>query len=316
MKKLSKAAFDEIRLWMHRNARPLELALWQYEFENGGREAVLSALSCYQNDDGGFGHALEPDCWNPDSSPYATLNAIGKLKNIGFTDTGHPIMRGIFSFLESGRHCVENGWLFSIPSNNEYPCAPWWGYDPKANEYEHTGVTAGIVCFVLEFAGRETELYGRACAFAEKLLAKFKEPDNKGDMGLSGYCTLLDTIKRLGLADRFDIEFLSASIKKHVDEAIVRDVLQWKNYCVRPSQFIHSPDSPFYEGNEYIVQQELDYLIDTRSENGVWGITWHWHGNYDKYPKEFAISENWWKADLEIGATGKLKFLRNFDRLD
>lgn len=101
-----------------------------------------------------------------------------------------------------------------------------------------------------------------------------------------------------------------------MDEAIVRDVSQWPHYGVRPSQFIHSPDSPFYTGNEDIVDKELNYLLDTRPENGVWGITWLWHENYEKYPKEFAISENWWKADADVGAIGKLKFLRNFNRLD
>lgn len=41
--------------------------LWQYHFENGSQEAVLLALSFYQNDDG-FGHALEADSWNPNFS--------------------------------------------------------------------------------------------------------------------------------------------------------------------------------------------------------------------------------------------------------
>ena len=91
----------------------------------------------------------------------------------------------------------------------------------------------------------------------------------------------------------------------------MRDVSQWVNYGVRPSQFIFSPDSPFYIDNEDIVQKELDYLIETRPETGVWGITWSLYD--EKHPKEFAISENWWKADLAIGY---LKFLRHFDRLD
>lgn len=47
---------------VYRNARPLDFARWQYHFENGGKEAVLRALSYYQNKDGGFGYALELDC--------------------------------------------------------------------------------------------------------------------------------------------------------------------------------------------------------------------------------------------------------------
>lgn len=315
MKKITAKDFDEIRLWVHRNARPVDLALWQYEFEEGGPEAVLSALSAYQNGDGGFGHALEADCWNPESSPYTTLSAIGRLQNIRHTDAEHPIMQGILKFLHSGTHSTAAGWLFSIPSNNGYARAPWWTYDPKANEYEHLGVTAGLVCFILEFAPKDGDLYKRACGFTHKLLERYKDTDQKGDMGLGGYCQLLSTVTRLGLTDQFDMEYLSGSIKNLVDQAIERDVSKWADYGVRPSQFIQTPESPFYQGNEDIVQTELDYLIDTRSPGGVWGITWKWWELYEAYPKEFAISENWWKADYQMGATGKLKFLRSFGRL-
>jgi hypothetical protein len=313
MRKLSKKAFEEIRTWVYRNARHIDLMSWQYEFENGSKEAVLHALSFYQNEDGGFGNALEPDCWNPESSPYTTLCAIGKLNNINFTDTSHPIMQGIVRYIESCVHFKGEGWLFSIPSNNDYPRAPWWTYDPKAIEYEHKGVTLGLVCFVLQFVKKESELYKQVFALANKLLSKLKAPDNMGDMGLSGYCMLLETLNKLGLSDQFDMAFLFAAVKKLVDESIVRDVSQWVNYGVRPSQFISTPDSPFYAGNEDIVEKELDYLIDTKPDNSVWGITWQWWDNYPKYPKEFAISENWWRAD---GAIGRLKFLRSFGRLD
>ena len=61
MRKLSSEDYQEIRLWMYGNARQIELAIWQYYFENGSKEAVLSSLSFYQNDDGGFGHTLEAD---------------------------------------------------------------------------------------------------------------------------------------------------------------------------------------------------------------------------------------------------------------
>ncbi len=313
MKKISKKAFDEIRLWIYRNSRQLDLAMWQFEFEHGNNDNVLSALSHYQNVDGGFGNALEPDCWNPNSSPYTTLIAVSKLHDISFTNTSHPIMQGIIRFFESGVHFNGDGWLFSIPSNNVYPRAPWWTYDPKANEYEHKGVTLGIVCFVLQFVNRESELYKKAFAIANKLLSELKEPGNLGDMGVSGYCMILEKIKQLNLADQFDMAFYSAAVKRLVDNAIVRDISQWANYSVRPSQFIFTPDSPYLEGNEDIVEKELDYLIDTRPDNGVWGITWQWWENYEKYPKEFAISENWWKADKAISA---LKLLRNFGRLE
>ena len=62
-------AYEKARAFVYRNARPLDIARWQYHFESGSSDAVLKALATYQNADGGFGHALEPDAWNPNSSP-------------------------------------------------------------------------------------------------------------------------------------------------------------------------------------------------------------------------------------------------------
>jgi hypothetical protein len=53
--------YDRARAFIYRNARPLDIARFQYHFENGSKDAVLTALAAYQNEDGGFGHALGPD---------------------------------------------------------------------------------------------------------------------------------------------------------------------------------------------------------------------------------------------------------------
>ena len=95
------AMYEKTRRFLYRNARPLDIARWQYHFENGSKEAVLTALSCYQNEDGGFGHALEEDCWNPNSSPIQTWVATEILREIEFTDASHPVIQGILRYLAS-----------------------------------------------------------------------------------------------------------------------------------------------------------------------------------------------------------------------
>jgi hypothetical protein len=44
-----------------RSARLIDRYRFAYLFLDGEREAVLAALRPYQNPDGGFGNALEPD---------------------------------------------------------------------------------------------------------------------------------------------------------------------------------------------------------------------------------------------------------------
>ena len=313
MKTLGLQSYQEVRSWMYRNARQIELTLWQYFFENRSKEAVLSALSFYQNEDGGFGNSLEADSWNPNSSPYTTLYAINILKCIDFNDINHSIMQGIFKFLESGKYFSENIWLFSIPSNNDYAHAPWWTYNSEANEVESIGVTAEIASFIMRFYDSNSDFYKKAMLVSQNIIDKLKTQSNYGEMGVGGYIVLLETIQQLGIQGKFDYEFLLHTVKILVSNSIERNTSKWVYYGVRPSNYITVPGSIFYKNNEDIVQKELDYLIETRVKNNVWDITWSWFENNEKYAKEFAISENWWKA---YKAIEKIIFLKNFERLD
>ena len=86
--------YELARNFVYRNARPLDMARWKYMFENGSKEDVLNALIAYQNEDGGFGHGLEPDYWNPDSSPIQTEVATEIIKEINLMDKNHPLYKG------------------------------------------------------------------------------------------------------------------------------------------------------------------------------------------------------------------------------
>jgi len=70
--KLTSNELETIRRWMYREARPIDLARWQYHFENGTQNEVIHSLAAYQNSDGGFGYGLEADSANPNSSPIQT----------------------------------------------------------------------------------------------------------------------------------------------------------------------------------------------------------------------------------------------------
>jgi hypothetical protein len=223
------------------------------------------------------------------------------------------MMRGIFRFFESGVHCDEQGWLFSIPSNNEYAHAPWWTYNIDANSFESTGVTAEIAGFLLVHSEKNTALYKKALRLAELMLDKLKTPGKYGDMGVGGYCILLENIQQAGLTGHFNYPYITQSVTKLVNQSIERDSAKWASYSVRPSQYINSPTSRYYQDNQDIVSKELDYLIETRRKEGVWDITWSWFDNNEKYAREFAISENWWKASRAIQT---LKLLKTFGRAD
>ena len=125
MKTLTLNDFMQLRRLVYRGAQPLEFTLWRLAFENCRIEDALDVLSCYQNEDGGFGYNLEANLWNPNSWPMVTGYAIGTLRRMSFDDKDHPIVTGILKYLAVT--ITDKGWLGAIPSNNDYSHAPWFG---------------------------------------------------------------------------------------------------------------------------------------------------------------------------------------------
>ena len=309
MKKLSKAAFLKIKNWIYRNARPLDLALWQYHFENGNKENVLSVLQYYQNSDGGFGNTIDPDSWNPDSTPYNAQIVIKMLRQIDFVDVTHSIYQGIFRYLEDTEYKSEHGWFFTIPSNDNYPHGVWWNFNPETNIYQNVGTTASLCGFILRYGEKNSRLYQIAKKYTAMLIDRLKSEIEHGDMGVVGYCELLEDIENAELANEFNHSYLSERVTFLVREKILKDK---ENFMANPLEFVCSPRSKYYSENKQEVNSALDAIIESIPDNDVWGIPWEWYNEYTS-SKNFAISENWCKA---AKATEKLILLRSFERIE
>jgi hypothetical protein len=105
-------------------ARVIDQRRFQRLFSGGPATAVRDAVAAYRNEDGGFGHALEPDCRAPGSQPAATEMALRILDEADAWDT--ELVRGACDWLatvapaEGGAAFVEAGPL------QGWPHAPWW----------------------------------------------------------------------------------------------------------------------------------------------------------------------------------------------
>ncbi|EPY2275372.1 hypothetical protein ACTQ4P_15290 [Clostridium sporogenes] len=317
MDKLTREQFIQIKNWMYRNARPLEIARWKYHFEKGSREDVITALKAYQNDDGGFGNSVEPDSWNPNSSPYSTSTAIGILDEINFNDKNHPIIKDILNYLDSTADFTGKYWPALIQSNNDYPHAPWWTFTDDIEASWGYTPTAKLAGFILRFAHKDTNIYEKAKKIASEAINKYlygvtsdgkpyRALGREGEVDCLYHLLMyLEEVKIWDLGNTYE---LKKALKKQVDMFITRDPAQWKQYCCKPSMFITSPESIFFEGNEEIMNHELSFILNNRNKEGVWNIVWSW----ESYEKEFAISENWWKANIVIW---NMLLLKNFNCL-
>ena len=89
-------------------------------------EPALRALLAYRNDDGGFGHALEPDVRDPGSQPAATVHALEVLSEIGVLDP--PMVAGAAAWAAGVAH-PDGSLPFVLPTAADSPHAPWMGPD-------------------------------------------------------------------------------------------------------------------------------------------------------------------------------------------
>ncbi len=317
MKQLTPEVFHQIRRFVLRFARPVELAWWSFLFENGSSDGVVAALRAYQNADGGFGNGLEPDCANPASTPAATVLAYSRLRAVGRDGRDEPMIRDIMRYVEHSEHFTEHGWLWSIPSNNGFPCQPWYRY-PNAPWFPEDWppenyVNGGLLSFILRYFDRDSEIVRKALRVIEfrlPLLERFAE-----------FCTF---------TGEWNQESIEANDWVDLLEAVERHRLRSPEECARlKTRFLEiakrSAIGPVYAeaerrltGRGY-TEAELDAAADRLSENRLWsgGLVYYAAGGErfdaaDGTSRPMHIGEVWWEL---IGAIGALRLLAEHGRL-
>lgn len=283
------------RTFIYRNARPLDIARWKFLFENGSQQDVLTALATYQNEDGGFGHALEPDCWNPSSAPIQTWVATEIIREIQLKDKDHPIVQGILKYLSSHADFDGHIWMNTVPQNNDFPHAEWWDYQEiQTLPYNPT---PSLVGFILKFAKPDSQIYNLACQLAKEAYIYFRQHCPTDSMSTATcFVSLYEYLKETSL-ELINMQEFKELLHQQIQYLIMYDTDKWSTeYVCKPSQFIQSQTSDFYLANKEICDYECQFIADTQEDDGSWAITWSWK----HYPEQWYISKNWWKSDWII----------------
>ncbi|MEU0456814.1 hypothetical protein ABZ322_28305 [Streptomyces sp. NPDC006129] len=128
-------------VWL--TARVLEQRLFAHHFRGGAGDPVETALDAYRNDDGGYGHALEPDLRGPVSQPLHTAHALRVLDAVGRC-AGQRVER-MCRYLTSVS--TADGALPAIrPSQRDYPTAPFVPVvDDPPSDLLATGPVVGLL---------------------------------------------------------------------------------------------------------------------------------------------------------------------------
>ena len=288
--------FEKAKAFVYRNARPLDLARFRFHFENGSIDDVLHALSFYQNDDGGFAYAIEPDNWNINSNPIGAWAAAMILREIGFTDTEHPIMKGLLNYLDSGKDFSGGKWYNTVAGNNDYPHAVWWECDdPEGIPSDNP--TVSLAGFALCFADKNSSIYQKAGGIAKKAVRNFLQNPTDEPHTFRCFSDLLGYCEEIEGFDVFDLKTLRESVISRVNDIICSDTERWTtDYVCTPSFFFFKNNRIFKTINRDLCKREVEMIYDSQLEDGSYPVVWKWHNDY----REFEISANWWKSDIII----------------
>ena len=123
--KLSRQGQEKAGAFVRERARPLERRLLSFHFHDGTAADVLAELAKYQNADGGFGQALEPDLRLADSSVLATTVGLQILRELG-AGPNESLVQSAVRYLLETYEAEHAAWPIVPPNADDAPHAPWW----------------------------------------------------------------------------------------------------------------------------------------------------------------------------------------------
>jgi hypothetical protein len=249
--------------------RPVEKSLRAFFFEQGSAEAVIDAFAAYQNEDGGFGHAYEPDLRCPDSSALCTTDALAAIWGVGI-GSDHPMIRKAVGYLIDTYDREAHGWLMVPPAADDYPRAPWWQFSPDSTTTKHNPRPQILGIF---WRARDYVPMGLIKELSAMVLKDFiADLSGLGDHDLLNYLRLYHTPDLPQEIKQPLTQHLPGLIQK----LVATDESAWAGYSLRPYGVIDSFEDEFYPLVAESLPESLRYLVNEQDEDGSWPLTWDW----------------------------------------
>ncbi|HEX5414141.1 MAG TPA: hypothetical protein VFZ25_00645 [Chloroflexota bacterium] len=277
-----------------RNARLLDRRRFAHSFLGAPSAPVVAALVAYQNADGGFGNALEPDKRCPDSQPVDVEMALRILDELGDErDWSDPLVGRVIEFLATIT-TPEGGIPFVLPSVRAYPRAPWWetGGHPPASP----NPTAAIVGLLRKHGVRHRWVE----AATDYCWREISEGATEEVHELAAILTFLEHAPD---RSRAEPEFQRIAERIFTAKLVELDPLAG-GYVKKPLDWAPTPQSWCHRlFDEQVLSSHLDALIESQQPDGGWPISW---------PTVSPLVELEWRGAVTVGA---LKTLRAYGRL-
>lgn len=282
---------DRGKNFIWENARLLERSIFEYRFLGGRSEHVLTVLRSYQNPDGGFGHALEPDLRAPDSQPLFVEFGLRTLYECGLRDTN--LTGRVCDFLAQYAD-LRLGIPTIFASSQLYPRAGHWN-GPGAQQPSFERLT-GLVGLALWQGVSHVWLQQAAQICLDFVASKRLEDAHTIQ---NAFCLVESQSGRESSSQLF--EKLAGDLARASFFCAEAPV---KTYGLTPLHFAPSPDAycrPLFTDRQ--IAGHLEELAAQQQEDGGWPILW-------TPPGEMARLE--WRAYATLRA---LSILRAYGKI-
>lgn len=281
-------------------SRDLEKEIYKFLFKDGKALDIVQELKMYQNDDGGFGHGLEPDFWMKESSAMATSIGLSHLTLIDHDSDAKEMIKKAIAYLEATFDGDRFGWFAVSEKVNDYPHAPWWTFDKTHGQTmidDNWGnPTAELIGYLIRY-----KRYVKTLNIHELIEYAITHYTNESKLESEHevYCYIrlyheLDKKGRLKLYPR---------VQEAVAHLINPEMDQWTNYVPMPLNFIEPDSEETFEIGVQDLHLNLDYFIDKLDANGCIEPVWSW----DDYMSEWIVSKEHWTGILTLQVLRKLK---------
>jgi hypothetical protein len=287
--------FAAAREFLWREGRLLERRLFATCFEEAPGTGVVDVLRGYVNDDGGFGHGLEPDKRCPASLPVDVDFALQTMTAAQAVDL--PLINGACDYLAKVAADADQRAAvpLAFPVIEKYPrAAHWtdWTYEPGLNP------TAGIVGLLYQLRAKHPWIPAAARYCWEQL--------DTADLPTDAHA-LSEVLVFLAHTPQRD---RATSMAARVREALVK--ASWfrldpddTNYGLSPLSVAPLADSPWRSlFADEVIQAHLDRMERDQQADGGWPITW-------EPPGQAALLE--WRGIVTLQS---LRTLVSYGRLD
>lgn len=306
MKKLTKSTLDEAKHLIEKEGRKLEKYRFKNFFQKSSEDRVEEELRTYQNEDGGFGNALEPDFRLPDSSPLATSIGLRYLGKVDTTLTSEDMIESAIRYLEQTFDKDRKIW-FSVPKKvNQYPHTWWWHYDKEDGmtiiDKNWGNPSAEIIGYLYKYRNYTKIIdVDRLIDHAINYIRKKDKFESENEV----YCF----IHLYEEVSRGNKKRLENHISRAVEQLVVYDEDKWDEYVPKPLDFVDHPDKNKFDIEKAKIEKNLEFVVDKLEKDSILEPSW----DTSVYKDKMEPAYNEWKGILTLEA---LKILNNYELIE